>query len=304
MSKNTLYKGKIANGPFEILGRSESWAEQRIWTVTVVGKWEEVRNRFKVGDSMTDHKDVFDGGSDRNYFIKNVNAVYSEGDVGEVQLTLVNCPNGKTKPYAVTWNIAMEEVQMKLINHPKILEHGNINMLTMWEDTDIGIRIRKRKDAQDSVGLDGVDFYYVDRSKIYNMSAANNIDAVLKVTGDWNIAYCKAVTSGITTYNRYLPVLTKTSSYLELDGIEYDMDSRMINGGKIKDFIRRDGIGKIAQEGDIDITIDGYTNDNGVWFNNEDSYAANADGTWTRTQSWVFTNDAKHKWIYTHNLED
>ena len=293
MAEKPQIIGKIGNGPFETTGRTEAWAEARTWSATVVGKWQDVRDRFKIGDAMSKHSSVFKGDWNGAYFIKNISAQSNDGVTGEVALSLVMCDKGKTKPFAVTWQAGMEEVQMKLINHPDIQKNADIDVLLKWEDTDPGLRVAKDKDGN-------VTYWYVDKTQAMSDGAAWTYQ---QVTGDWNLAYCTAVTAGITTYNRYLPTLTKVSQYLELEGIRYDSDSHMITGGKITDFTGPDAIGQFAGD-DLEIKIEGYTSEDGVWFKSGDSYSSNADGSWTRTESWVFTNDTRHNWIYTHQLGD
>ena len=41
-----------------------------------------------------------------------------------------------------------------------------------------------------------------------------------------------------------------------------------------------------------------------VTLKNCDKYSSQADGSWIRTEGWVFTNDPRHMWIYTNQLEN
>lgn len=279
--------GRIAQGPFETVGRSESWAEQRTTSVLVVGKYSDLKNKVKPGDSMKSFPSWFDGKADENWFVKTVELTSPDGVTGELRLSLINCPEGKTFPYNVTWDIAMEEVQMKLINHPSVLHNCDVDALIAWLDTQPGLRVYKDKDEIKYRYLkyekQGETFSYVEKN----------------ITGDWNIAFCNAVTQGIDTYNKYLPVVTKNSYYLELPGVAYN-DAHVITGGLLTGFTGPDSIGRFNEP---PIGIRGYSSGNGLWFKNCDKFTSQPDGTWVRTEGWVFTNDPSHKWIYTGSLD-
>ena len=71
----------------------------------------------------------------------------------------------------------------------------------------------------------------------------------------------------------------------------------MIRGGTLKDI--SDTVGQFADSGDMGISVQGFMDTNkGRWFKAQDTYVGNADGTWTRTEKWVYTNDLTHEWIY------
>ena len=199
----TVIEGDISRHPFETIGRTESWAEQRNIAAVVVGKWQDLKNAVKPGDSMGDHPNWFNGAFNGNYYVKNLEVSSPDGVSGELRMSLVYCPQGKTEPYNITWDVGMEEVQMKLINHPMIIENGNMQALFKWEETRKGRRVESKSNGD-------LVFYYDDYGD--NGQFLGRV----KMTGDWNIAYCKAVTQGIETYNRYLPVITKNTYYLEL----------------------------------------------------------------------------------------
>lgn len=283
--------GRAARGGFETVGRRSSWAESRVSTATVVGKIADVFDRAKPGDSMAQHANWFGAAFNPLYFVRTVDESSDDGVTGTVTLSLVKCPNGKTKPYNITWEVGMEEVQMKLINHPLVRKNCNIDELLMWEDTQKGRRVEQNKDGD-------LKFYYDEYD--YSAGAGVSINRH-EITGDWNIAYCKAVTQGIETYNRYLPVITKNSTYLEMPGAQYSQD-HIVTGGTITDFSGKDTIGHYNFP---DLRVSGFINGkDGVWFKNMDKYTINADGTATRTEGWVFTNDPSAMWIYTGELNN
>lgn len=281
--------GRIARGGFETTGRAESWAEQRTASVNIVGKVEDIFDAAKPGDSMAQHANWFGGKFNPNYFFRTVEVSSDDGVTANARISLLKCPQGKTKPYNVTWQVGMEEVQMKLINHPDIIKNADVSVLIQWENTEPGLRVEEK---------DGKYTFYYFR---YSWSDGNGIQYTrMEVTGEWEKAYCLAVTQGIDTFNRYLPVITKNSYYLELPGANYDSE-HVITGGTISDFSRADSIGHFDAP---DLKVAGFADGtDGVWFKSHDSYTTNADGTATRTESWVFTNDKRHQWIYTGKLD-
>lgn len=287
-NKNLFMEGRIKQQAFETVGRRESWAEQRIATVNIVGTKDKVAGKVKPGDNAN-VIDEATGGFNSDYFIRTVEESCDDGVTYNATLTLVKCPDGKTEPYAISWEASMEEVQTPLINHPMLRKEGIIDQLYKWEDTSPGRRIGNDKEGN-------LIFYYDETEYSGTQITLNR----KKITNEWNIAYCKAILGGIKTFNRYLPVITKTSTYLELKGIRYD-DDRIPQRGNIEDFSGPDTIGHFD---DPDIKIEGYkSGKDGVWFKSMDRYVINADGTATRTESWVFTNDTSANWIYTNQLD-
>ena len=282
-----VIKGSIERGPFETVGRNEAWAEQRTYALHVVGKYGDLSGVVKPGDSMDKYANWFKGRFESNMFVRTVDLSTPDGVTGEMTLTMLKCPQGKTKPFNVTWEVGMEEVQMKLINHPDIIKNANVERLLMWEDTPKSMRVKVDKDGNWT-------FWYYDG--LWTDGAVNP----KQITAPWEVAYCKAVSQGIETYNRYLPVITKNSSFLEMPGAEYS-EAHIITGGTITDFT---GSGVIGQYDAPDLKVAGFIDRrDGVWFKNGDRYQTNPDGTATRTESWVFTNDPSHMWIYTHQLD-
>lgn len=286
-NNNAQMLGRIANKPFETVGRQESWAEQRTANVTVVGKFADLDGKVKPGDSMANHAGWFDGKFSDNWYVKTIDLVSPDGITGELRLSIIKCPNGKTQPYNITWDISMEEVQMRLINNPSIQKEGSIDVLVKWLDTPVGQRVSK----DNKTGK--VKYYYYDYDENGDFKARN------EVKKKWDIAFCNAVTAGIESYNKYLPVITKNSYYLELPGAQYDGD-HVITGGSINQFTGPDAIGHLDTP---PMSITGYTTQNGIWFKNCDKFTSQPDGTWVRTEGWVYTNDATHKWIYSGELK-
>lgn len=285
--------GQISRTPFETTGRSESWAEQRTVTATVIGQMKDIADKVKPGDSMAQFPNWFGGAFNSQYYVKNLDMSSPDGVTGELKLSLVKCGQGKFKPYNITWEVSMEEVQMRLINHPMIIKYGDRSALLKWEDTPKGQRVVEKKKNGKPTG----EYEYQYRDKWNSSKGMWDMETI---EGDWNIAYCDAVTQGIDTFNKYLPVITKNSFYLELPGVSYSQD-HVVTGGTIRDFTGADVIGKFNVP---ELKVAGYIdNKDGVWFKNGDKFTSQADGSWTRTESWVFTNDPRHMWIYTNKLD-
>ena len=297
MATDAQFKGDIDKNPFELVGRTETWAEQRSMEVTVVGKKGSLNGVLKPGDDAGVRTSWFGNDRPTQWFVKNLVLTSPDGVTEELRATLVKCPSGKKDPYNYTYDISMEEVQMPLMSHPDILKNCDLDILAKWEDTPLYARIAKPKSGSGgSEDVNKYDFYYFD----FNSSTGTGSYERKKITGSWEIAYCKAVAQGITTYNKYLPVLTRMSYYLELPGANYDGNTHIITGGTVREFTGADQIGKF--DSNPPLTINGYTSANGVWFKNGDKFTSQPDGSWVRTETWVFTNDKNHTWIYTGQL--
>lgn len=279
--------GRINNGAFETVGRTESWAEQRIANAIVVGKFADLDGQAKPGDSMAQHAGWFGGKWNGNWFIRTTDLTSTDGISAELRMSLILCANGKTRPYNVTWDVGMEEVQMKLISHPDIQANCSMERLLRWENTPAGERVKVDKDGN-------VEYRYATGQ--YNSDGSLKTE---KINKPWEIAYCKAVVAGITTYNRYAPILTKTSYYLELPGVNYDSNTHQVTGGTISEFTGSSEIGKFSNP---PLNISGYGSSEGLWFKNGDRFTCDAAGCWQRIETWTFTPDKKHAWIYTGQL--
>lgn len=270
--------------PFETIGRSEQWAESRVLQCSIVGKTDRLRDRVKPGDPISVLSGWLGSGWHGNYYVRTVTLAEEEGEMSTLTVSLVLCKQGKKKPYNETWEVSMEEVQKKLISHPKIVEAGVVDDLFKWEETP--------KRYRTSVDKNGKIHYWFATGEM------NGDSPVLKeIEDEWALAYIAAVTAGIETFNMYLPVITHVSSYLELPGVDYDSQSHQVTGGTISEFSGKSLIGNFDEP---KLVVEGYTN--GRWFKSKDTYSQNSDGTWTRTEQWTYTNDTKHAWIYTGKL--
>ena len=268
------YYGRINQAPHEEPGRTDEWSENRIASGTFIGKYDDVNdkmNSLRPGLPMSNFNAWTDKTFSQNFFIRTMQLTRGDGDTGELHVTFVKCPNGPEQPYNKVWEVGMEEVQKKLITHPYIQKHGDADILFKWEETPMRYR------------TNGDDFFY-------STGAMNgDIPELRKVTGDANIAYCKAVMAGIETYNLYLPVVSCTSYYIKIPGVLYGSDG-IVRGGTIH---MDDDIGKFDKP---DVSVRGFTKGN--WFKSMDKFVESADGTCTRNEQWTYTPDKEHSWIY------
>lgn len=280
--------GKITQIPYETVGRSEEWADNRIAATDIYGRWEDLLSlELKPGDPMSRLAGYLDGWSG-SYYIRTASLTREEGNIGHYHISLVRCDKGKNKPFNVTWDVSMEEVQKKLITHPIFEDKPDVrNQIMMWEDTIKAERVKYDKDGKPT-------YYYQTADMIVQGQIVP-----IKVTSKEAIAYMDAVMAGIETYNLYLPIIVKTSQYLELPGVDYDADSHIAEGGTISEFTKEDEIGRFSQ--DLEMKIAGFTK--GLWFKSGDKFTMQSDGTWTRTETWTYTNDTRHDWIYTHQFK-
>ena len=274
--------GRLKDGAFETTGRSESWSEQMTASASIVGKAEELFGLVKPGDSMADHAEWFDGKWNGNYFVRTVECNSPDGVTAEMRLTLLNCVDGKQKPYNITWAIEMQEVQMKLINHPRIYKDGDVGILNKWLATNQEYRVK---------GSGGqMKFYY----SVNGRASASGLPDLSEVEGEINIGFCRAVTMGIESYVKFLPVVTKTSSYLELPGVVYNSAHVPVSGT-----ISFSGPSALGSFGMPDIIPEGYNDTSkGLWFVSGDTYTIQPDGTAQRVQRWTYTDDVRFRWIY------
>lgn len=287
------YFGKIGELPWETVDRSDEWSENRVAQISIVGKYADLKAKnVKPADSASVINAFMDEDLDSQYYIRTVSLTREDGDVGRLNVSLVKCPDGKNKPFNVQWDVSMEEVQKKLITHPIFDEDKECRtIIHQWEETVKAQRVLYNKDGKPT-------FYYQTADQIVQGQMFP-----IKIENEYVKAYCNAVTAGIETYNVYLPIIVKTSQYLELPGLDYDSESRIVESGTISEFSKEDQIGRF--DGNMEISIAGFDDrEKGLWFKSGDKFTQGSDGTWTRVETWTYTNDTRHKWIYTHSKAD
>lgn len=170
-------------------------------------------------------------------------------------------------PVRVTFRVDMQEVTYDLEDHPYLADVRDIVM--KWLATDEAERV------------DGTTYKYKD---------ANG--SLIPVTHEKAVKFCAAYMAGIKTFNRYYPVIEKTSVWknppgLNRSGISFSGGSPTFS----------DNVGKFDSP---PIALNGFPASN--FFKSKDSWSENADKTWNRTEQWTYTPDGSsgnHAWIYT-----
>lgn len=253
--------------PFEQEKVDYSWNDHESLVGTIVGDYDYLRRKNILPGSLA--KDAGLDSLNNYWYVRTVDISREGANVGVMTLNCVYCPKGATTPYSVTWEVAMEEVQKALITHPMFRDEAEaIEQIRGWE--------RYRTISANATKSGG--FYYMNGA------------VEKKVEDEKALKYCHAVSEGIETYNLYLPVISKTSMYLRLPGVTYAPDSNSVTGGSV------DCADKIGKFDTPDVKVDGVSG--GKWFKSRDTYTQAADGSWTRTEQWTYTNDVKHSWIY------
>lgn len=169
----------------------------------------------------------------------------------------------------VTYTITMSEVQTDLKEHPSITVAGR-KEITMWLATDAKSRYDSNGNPQ-----------YLD--SLGGECSVN--DATAK-------KYIKAYEAGIETYNRYFPIIRKTSYIKKVPGLLDKAENKGVEGGSIT-------FSAAGSFSPPDLSLTGYA-DTG-WFKSGDEYQQNDNRTWTHTEEWTWTPEgsgSEHSWIY------
>ena len=268
--------GKITEKPFETVPKDFAWSDHQTLSMTIVGDYQEMWNKNLhpgMAANATGYVSTANG-----WYVRTVDITREEANVGILKLGLVYCSNGINQPYSTTIEVAMEEVQKALITHPVFKdEEKALAQIRGWE------RYRNISASATKGFGQNIKFYYTEDD-----TNAKEVDDEVA------IKYCKAVSAGIETYNLYLPVISRTSLYLRLPGVSYDSNSNNVTGGSI------DCADDIGQFNDPPVKVSGLSK--GKYFKSKDSFSQAADGSWTRTEQWTYTNDLTHEWIYTEGF--
>lgn len=268
------------NGPFENDERSINVSEGIIHTSTVVGKFDSLKNNLPaVGDAAP-------GWVADNMGLRVLNCALSResGEMGKLTLTLVKT-NSTTRPYLVTATVDMQAVEKNLINHPSLAGDETQKQIQMWCTTD--------EQKQWGVDENGkfIPYRYWITVTVGDGSSTISEEHYEPVDDEWAKKYCYAVLRGVETYSIYLPVVEVTSKYLKLPGVSVDQTTHAISGTmNASDF---DDIGTYN---DPPFSLAGFTD--GKWFKTVDRLTQEANGGWTRTEQWTYTNDLRFLWIY------
>lgn len=175
-------------------------------------------------------------------------------------------------PMKTIYNIEMVQTTYNLQQHPTLTADATtVKTIAMWLNSTPAVQYS---------GETG--FSYTD---------ANG--EAQKIASD-SLAYkfCAAYQAGITTFNRYYPVVVKISTWKSLPGATMSGNSQ--TGGSLTQFSP-----EIGKWDDPDISLSGYPSGN--WFKSGDRWTQNQDQTYNRNEQWVYTPDGSngpHGWIY------
>jgi len=171
-----------------------------------------------------------------------------------------------------TFRVTMESVQYDLNKHPHLAESREI--IDSWLSTEESMRKDENGNhCYAKVKLDGS----IELVPIQDQKSLKFISAY--------------VSGGISTFNRYFPVIEKISVWKNPPGL--NRNGRSFTSGSPS---------FSANAGKFDappITLNGFASTN--WFKSGDGWQENADKTWTRTEQWTYTpegSSGNHAWIY------
>ena len=259
---------------FESFGRSITVAETRTHTVEAYGLYDNLKDlKLKPGDPIPS---FVDGGTVQfgSLYIRDYNIVREEGDMAKLVINCVEA-SSRDKPYNVTVDIDLAQVEKKLINHPLLKGVATQRQIRLFEQTEANMQY----------SAEGVP------QSMFNLDTGEALRTPVALTDDGAVAYAKAKLLGVDSYSIYLPEITRTSQYLTLPGVTLDQSTMEASGTANPD--------DIEKIGDFDIppiSIEGYTE--GLWFKNGDKFQQNANASWMRHETWTYTNDLRLKWIY------
>lgn len=262
---------------FETSGRSVTLAESIQHSISINGKYNDLMDmKLEIGakvPSFCDQQTVVSG----DLYVLNFSITKNEdGDMATLNLTAVEAKDVH-QPFHQTVDIDVSEVQKKLVNHPKLKDPKTQFQIRMFEATDDNLRYSPKDGAPQSM---------------FNLTTGQAMQFPVALTDQGAVAYAKARLLGVDSYNVYLPVVTRVSQYLKLPSVVSSSGANEVQG-----VINPDGLGKLGEYDDgIPVTIKGF--EKGMWFKSGDKFQQNANGSWTRTESWVYTNDLRMEWIY------
>lgn len=272
--------GKINQNPIVIDGRRDTVSGDSSVNITIAGKY-----------AILEAKKVQPGWTHSNWHLipqgyeVATASLVRHGPVAEYELALRTCDSGSVsdtidKPASVTWRIVFQEVQHPLVNHPAIASARAD--CVKWLATDPSVRVDS--DSSDDNSNSGNSGESSDVAYYYGKSE----DDRTRITAPDAIRFCKAYSDGIETYNQYLPVIEKISTYAKLPG-GTSLGTRSITGGKIS-------ISNCGTFDTPDLTLEDFTD--GKWFKSGETWEQSDKSYWTRTEQWTYTNDLSHEWIY------
>lgn len=202
-------------------------------------------------------------------FTVETSSLASTGDgLGKLTVRCVKYDNGFSfSSVKTTFRVDMQEVTYDLEDHPHVKSVRNT--ILMWLATAESKRV-------------GVSSYMYEDKDGYMQTIGNQLA----------IKFCEAYMSGITTFNRYFPVIEKISTWRNPPGM--NMSGRSFTGGSPT---FSNNVGKYDPP---PLSLSGFAQSN-YWFKSKDSWVQNADTTWTRTEQWTYTPESssgQNAWIY------
>lgn len=290
--------GAIVNGSHPVESRSVSRAENCTMDVQIVGDYNNLESIVRirgVGDDASAICTNTEGDFFSGYKIKTLSVSRETGGIGVLTASLVKA-GSMSDPYHVTYSVDMVEDQRTLLRHPTFKDKPAVmKIIREWNDTPLGTRVQVTESGEvkfyrNEVVIDKAEYDGEGNiTKIEEVSVECNV-----ITDETAIKYCKAVTAGIENYNVYLPVVSRTSLYLKQPpGLTQNDDTHKLSGT----LEYSTNIGK--WDDGFGFIIDGFeTNEKQGWFKSKDSYTQNADGTWQRSEEWVFSDTKENAWIY------
>lgn len=240
---------------------------RQVGEVTSVAELMTMEVRI-VGDFDALYSSYRQGDAYGSEFIKSLTIQHEEGGRAVAALSIVGGLGTSTSggtSYGTTWGVDIREVSKSLKTHPYVKDA--LDIIRMWEATPEGRRVK--------YGDKGSRTY-----RYYDTDGASAEDEpkLVDVEDERAIAYMDAVFAGIESYNVYLPVVRRITYHV----------SRPTQSG-VGTFDTPDGF-----------SLTGFIPDgeSGLWFKSADKASKQADGLWTQTEEWTWTNDLAHGWIY------
>ena len=261
---------------FETEERSVSVSEMRTQTLVGIGKYAELTGlALRVGGAVPSFLNPSSVGGG-NLYIRNYKIDRMDGEMGRITVECVEA-NNTQRPYHQTVDIDIAQVEKKLINHPLMKNVVTQREIRLWEQTEPNLQFSEEGEPQ----------------SMYNLTTGEALDAPVKLDNPEAIKYAKAKLIGVESYSVYLPVVTRVSQYLELPGVNVDQSDMSVSGTA-----NPQGIGKLGEfdNDGVPIGVSGFSG--GMWFKSGDKFQQNANGSWTRTETWTYTNDLRTTWIY------
>lgn len=265
---------------FENGQRSITVSEGRIHSATLVGLFSDLANlKLKVGDHAPGGIEGVSGAFTQGLYVLNYSLSRDDSEMGTMTLSLVET-DSDSRPYLVTATVDEQAVEKKLSTHPRMRNQNTREQIRLWSVTD-----PMKQWRYDDGEMIAQYAYVVDPEGASAEIRFRDVD------DEWAKKYCLASLYGVENYTIYLPVIEITSKYLRLPGATVDASTHRISGE-----VSADGMGDIGTYCKPPFSVAGFSG--GEWFKTCDRFTQEANGGWSRTEQWTYTNDLRFKWIY------